>query len=645
MVKSFFNDAIIGNSRMLGCLSSRGQLLRLFWPNIDYMQQIENFHTGVCFNNQKALTVWLHNNRWEQKQSYIEGTNILSTVLSNSTLGLEITQLDYCLMEEDVLIRQYEIHNISKSELDVDFIVYSSAITSVPEMASTLFDFEMDALIHYKHGHYMSIKGDREVYKFQLGGNILDSAKDGDLKGYNDSLMVNDGAMSFKIGRIKPGEKRNFSLRISLASSLKALKQLVKKLSSINTELMLKETKAYWGNYLGNCKKITTGKVEIDALYERSLLVFKLLSDEKSGAFMAAPEADENRVNSGRYAYCWGRDAAFIATALDECGLHKEVEAFYSWAAEIQEENGSWLQRYYMDGNLAPSWGMQIDETGSILWGIYQHYEMVKNEEFLRKNWNTVKNGVEFLLSFIDTVTGLPKPCFDLWEYRVGEHAYSAAAVYGGITAGVKIGEILKENKEDLLKWGKSAEDIKKSMERNLWKEENKCFLRGVKTKLNPGGSEVSSDTLMIKINSKGYWQEVSLQDETVDASLLGLSIPFDVFSPKDPRMEQTAVTIEKKLYSPRVGGILRFEKDDYVGENPWILTTLWLSLFFIKSGNLEKAKEYFNWAIKGRTELNLLPEQIDSETGKAAWIIPLTWSHAMFILVLTELLKAGEIY
>jgi len=34
-----------------------------------------------------------------------------------------------------------------------------------------------------------------------------------------------------------------------------------------------------------------------------------------------------------------------------------------------QDDDGSWQQRYHMDGNLAPSWGLQI----------LKHYEVTKN--------------------------------------------------------------------------------------------------------------------------------------------------------------------------------------------------------------------------------------------------------------------------
>ena len=71
-----------------------------------------------------------------------------------------------------------------------------------------------------------------------------------------------------------------------------------------------------------------------------------------------------------------------------------------------------------MNGRLAPSWGIQIDETGSILFGILRHFEATKNMRFLKEMWPAVVKAVGFLENFIDTETNLPKPSFDLWEER-----------------------------------------------------------------------------------------------------------------------------------------------------------------------------------------------------------------------------------
>ena len=50
------------------------------------------------------------------------------------------------------------------------------------------------------------------------------------------------------------------------------------------------------------------------------------MTDINTGAILASPEIDEYFTQCGRYAYCWGRDAAFITTALNEAGLYRDSE-------------------------------------------------------------------------------------------------------------------------------------------------------------------------------------------------------------------------------------------------------------------------------------------------------------------------------
>lgn len=642
MTKTYFNDAIIGNSRMLGCLTGNGELVRLFWPHIDYPQHIEKMVTGIFYTGQKNSTLWFNEDNWQHSQYYVEDTNILKTVCEDSGRGLKIEQTDFVLKDKDVLIRSYAIKNIGRNEVDLGFVQYSSTVSTTPELRSTLFDFNVDALVHYRHNYYISISSDSQVLQFQLGNNAFDSARYTELNGYDSIGMMKDGALTFNIGKIEPGGKRSFNLYICVSHTLKGVKQLVKTCRQMNVKEEYENTRQYWLNFLKNARGLTTGDKNVDELYKRSLLVFKLMSDEETGGLLASAEIDEGFTRCGRYAYCWGRDAAFITGALDAAGLTEEVDKFYEWAVMTQDEDGSWQQRYHMDGNLAPSWGMQVDETGTLIWGMLKHYEITKDKKFLKSVWDSVKRGVDFLIGFTDSDTGLPKPSYDLWEERVGEHTYSSAAVYGGIEAGVKMARILNASPEIIEKWDKAASNTKKAIEKNLWKDKANRFIRSVRTKLNPWGSEHSQYTTVIKVNDKGYYRDVTLEDWTIDISLLGVSIPFDVFDAGDQRVKKTVQAIEGALTSHPVGGIKRYENDNYIGGNPWVLTTLWVALYYIETKEYDKAKDYFDWAVKSRTKLGLLPEQVNRDNGEPCWVIPLTWSHAMFVLVLTKLKEAG---
>ncbi|NSW92394.1 MAG: glycoside hydrolase [Firmicutes bacterium] len=643
-IKTYFNNAIIGNSSMLACLTDKGQIVRLFWPNIDYPQHIEKLNMGIFFPDRKHSTVWFDEDKWDIGQYYIENTNILKTLYADNEIGVEISQTDFVVPGKDVLIRHYEIKNSGLEEKELGFILYSSFISNNQDIRGSLFDFGNEALIHYRHSYYISISGDRDTHQFQLGNNAFEAANSTELCGVDSIGMMPDGTLSWKLGEFLPGEVKSFTLYICASKTLKDLKNLTNETRKYGWLEKYRLTEKYWKDFFSSVRKVNTGIDTVDNLYKRSLLVFKLMQNESTGGLLAAPEVDEHFTKCGRYAYCWGRDAAFITEALDRCGLKDAVDKFYEWAVNVQDHEGFWHQRYYLDGNLAPSWGLQVDETGTLIWGMLQHYKITNDMGFLEKMWMSVEKGVEFLVSFVDKETGLPKPSYDLWEERMGEHTYSSAAVYSGIIAGVEIAKMLGLSARITGKWEETAAQIKEAIVKVLWKEEYGRFLRSVRTKLNPWGSEYSEEKTLIKVNPKGYYRDVTLEDSTVDVSLLGVCVPFGIFDAGDPKVESTAQAIEQILEFPEVGGIGRYENDNYISGNPWVIATLWVALYHIRKKNYHKAKEYFKWAVNARTKLDFLPEQVDKYTGKPAWIIPLTWSHAMFVLVLFELIEAEVI-
>lgn len=668
MPKSYFNQMICGNSGMLGCIDEKGELIRLFWPDIDYPQHIDRLTAGVTCPDLWYGTSWLNGDDWKAAQHYIEDTNAAVTSYTHRSSGLLVTQTDFALIGRPVLERYYEILNTGSNPLRIGFMAYSSAAAATPDTAGVLFDTGLSALIHYRHGYYYGISANEDAAQYQLGGDAFGNAGQARLTGSDTIGMMKDGALQWEERLLEAGGKLCFSIHICLAHDLKGLKELIREMRCADSCNELENCTAYWRKYLAEARQIHTGSDEIDSLYRRSLLVFALMTNKRTGGLLAAPEVDEEFTRCGRYAYCWGRDAAFITAALDKCGLSDDVDAFWRWAAMVQDADGSWQQRYHLDGNLAPSWGLQIDEGGSIIRGILKHYEYCGNKGLLIELWPCVRKGVGFLMSYIDPETGLPWLSFDLWEERLGEHAYSTAAVCAGIEAGARIAEILvdigseeqgiiegqqpaTENKENAgelqgmaAAWREAAAGLRAALEKNFWKPEWNRFVRSVRVKLNGWGEEHTSERVWLKQNSRSAARDFTLLDGTVDISLLGLSVPFGIYSADDPRMVSTARTVEEVLHVEPAGGLMRYEHDGYIGGNPWIIATLWAALYHMEKKSYEKAREYFDWAVKGATAQGLFPEQVDRTTGKPAWVIPLTWSHAMFVLVLDGLIEAGEL-
>ena len=82
--------------------------------------------------------------------------------------------------------------------------------------------------------------------------------------------------------------------------------------------------------------------------------------------------------------------------------MDKETEKFYKiFCKKTQSKNGMWEQRFYTDCKLAPAWGYQVDETASVVYGVYEHYLTTKNEKFLKDTLPMCEKAISFLKHYV----------------------------------------------------------------------------------------------------------------------------------------------------------------------------------------------------------------------------------------------------
>ena len=127
--------------------------------------------------------------------------------------------------------------------------------------------------------------------------------------------------------------------------------------------------------------------------------------------------------------------------------------------------------------------------------------------------------------------------------------------------------------------------------------------------------------------------------DNKMDISMLGAVVPFHMFSAKEKKMTNTVQKINLTLRT-YTGGYTRFEGDHYRNGKPWTIATLWMALYYIEINDRKKAKECLDFVVASSTKHGFLGEQVDNETMETNWVVGLTWAHAMFVIVLEELLK-----
>ncbi|MBQ7882251.1 MAG: hypothetical protein IJ312_06025 [Treponema sp.] len=641
-MSKFLNEAIIGNKNVLATFSSKGKMLRIFYPSRDNRQYLNYYHMGLKIND--SSIIYLHddiNNVY--KQYYETDTNILNTEITNTYFELKVLQTDFVMLKEDVIVRRYTLINENSIDLDVNFLVHSELLSDQNNfVGAKVVD---GGMMQYAHDFSLStFARSHKLLSHQLN-NSKETIRTAIIKDKDYIGMSRDSSVSYSLGTIKPNEKKEIEICILLNDNQKTICEVeneIERIKKIDIQKEYSQAKTYWRKYVKEHDGLKIGEPKSEyeekilEIYRRSILLFPLLTNQTTGGIIAAPEVDEGLEHCGRYCYCWPRDAVFITRALDILNMNKEAEKFYSvFCKNTQSKNGMWEQRFYTDGRLAPCWGYQIDETASVVYGVYTHYLYTKNEKFLKENLQMCEKAVDFLKRYVkDIFDKKENPeyenkyhvSYDLWEMNEGIHLYSLASIYGAFDAILNIYKILGKNVSDFEggnrlkneKVAKSSKEIetlrtklKKYINENLYDEAKSCYVR--------------NET-----------------DKKMDISLLGAVVPFKVFTPKEKKVLNTVERINLSLRT-YTGGYQRFEQDHYMNGNPWVISNLWMTLYYLEKGEKKKAKETFDFVLKTAGKHYFLSEQIDNSTLKPNWVMGLGWSHAMFVLVLEKMMKAGQ--
>lgn len=631
-MEKYYNDAIIGNQNILASFTKQGEILRLLYPTRDYKQMIDFFHVGLKINDSRL--VYLHediNNIYMQQ--YEEDTNILNTEVLNTYFNLKVVQTDYASIKENVLIRKYKFTNENTINLDLNFLVHSSLTSSPENRVSGMC--RNDALIQYNHEYMLCTFSKEKLLSSQIN-NSKANIEDGKIWDKDYVGMSANSSISYDLGTLKPNETREFELYIFIEDSkigLDNLEKTIDRIRKIDFRTEYEAVKKYWKKYVKDHNGLELDLVEtpknrkIKQIYTRTILLYSLLVNHETGGISAAVEVDENLKQCGGYQYCWPRDAVFTTTAMDILKMKKEVEKFYkSFCKNTQSRNGMWEQRFFTDGRLAPCWGYQIDETASVIIGVYNHFKVIEDKKFLKDNLKMCEKAINFLKKYVEDIFQETNKCgisYDLWEEYEGVNLYAVSSIFASFNAMIKIYEELKE---EFTKNRVKQENVNKEKEtlRNLSVTLREYILKNF--------YDESKKSLVR-----------NLEDKTLDISILGTVIPFELFSPKDKKILNTVERINMTLRT-YTGGYKRFETDTYREGKPWIIATLWIAEYYLEIGEKQKAKECFDFVIKTSTEHGFLAEQVNNSTMQPDWVIGLGWSHAMFIETLKKMIEKGII-
>jgi GH15 family glucan-1,4-alpha-glucosidase len=382
----------------------------------------------------------------------------------------------------------------------------------------------------------------------------------------------------------------------------------------------LARTHAYWRDWSSRC---TYSGESRDAVL-RSLITLKALTDQETGAVVAAPTTslpeDLGGARNWDYRYCWLRDSVLTLDALLEGGYVDEALAFGRWALragagdvsklqimygtegqrQLEEIELDWLPGYEGSrpvrvGNAAAK-QFQLDVYGEVA-GVAYATSMVTGS-IEAHNWPRVRALVEYL------ETAWEKPDDGIWEVRGPRRHFVQSKVMAWLAFDCAVRLVERfELDAPLARWKQIRARIHKQVCENGYDSKRKTFTQYY------GSQELDAAVLMIPIVGflPGTDQRVT---GTIDA--LRRELGHDGFL---SRYSTTAT-------------------DDGLpgSEAQFLACSFWLVTALAMNGRADEGRQLFERLLSLGNDLGLFSEEYDVSHQRLVGNFPQAFTHLTLV-------------
>ncbi|HRG13474.1 MAG TPA: glycoside hydrolase family 15 protein [Macellibacteroides fermentans] len=575
------NYGAVGNCRTAALISDKGSIDWFCFPDFDSPSVF-----GKLLDEKKGGNMsFIVGNDYRISQRYLEHTNILSTLFEATEGAFEV--IDF--------MPRYKL-------LDYDYYLPPELYRLIRLKRGTpRFRVNYNPALNYARGE-VGHKTGPEYVKTYAKANERDTIYL--YSGIPYDVIFNQQEVLLQ---------RDEFLLVSYNQKLIPID-----MNRVNLEFQ--RTRLYWMNWTNRSKKYTAFNEQI----ERSMLVLKLMSYQRSGAVLAAlttslPESI-GEVRNWDYRFCWLRDASMSIETLVKVGHRGAAERFiafitgilYSKYDRFQIMYGIRGERVLTEYDLPHLAGyknskpvrvgndayhqMQNDSFGYLMDVIYQYYLYFPGTlDEIEDMFEVVKNIVRTVME------DWRKPDKGIWEIRGDEKHFVLSKVmcWVALDRAEKIAVMLqKGGYAD--KWRCEAELIKTDVFMQGWKEEIQSF------------SQTYCNT-------------------ELDSSLLLMEV-YGFIDATDPRYKQTVDAIYRKLMYK--GLMFRYNNVDDFGipSSAFTICTFWMVRALYVTGRQAEALTLFETLLSYSNHLGLFSEDLDFDTKSQLGNFPQAYSHLALI-------------
>lgn len=641
---------VLSNGELHVGLNDFGLVHDFYFPYVG----LENHSAGANMRHKIGIWVdgklsWLDEGGWDIRSRTADGALIGHTRAHNQAIGVILEFDDVVDTEISVLLRNIHVINDRPDARDIRlFMRQAFAIGDSRSNTDTAqYLPHSDAILHYRGRRAFVVGGHAannkpfDQHSVGLSGiegreGTYRDAEDGELAGSNVEHGRVDSTIRFRL-ELAPHESGRVHYWIAAGTSTREALYVHKNVRENGLNHYLQASAIWWHEWIEPVRHVSEKlPPQHRRLFIHSALVIKAHTD-KRGAVIASTDTSMLNYSRDAYAYCWPRDGAYALWPLIRLGYVSEPRRFFEFCRRGLHSNGYLMHKYQADGALGSSWHpyvhgnivappIQEDETALTLFMFTQFYHIQKDKKLLIEFYDGfIKRMADFLATYTDESTGLPKPSYDLWEENFITSTYTTSVVYGGLEAAAELAEIA-EDPDSAVRWRSAADDIKLAARKHLFDPDRGILVKGLRPTEN------------------GYEK-----DGTLDLSSFYGAFMFGLFEPDGEEIRRTVDEIRRVfMHGQMVEGVPRYENDNYLRTdsnlpgNWWFITTLWLAQYGTELGDKRLTEEVLSWVEQHMAFSGMLSEQIDPNTLRPISVSPLVWSHAEYMATILDSISTG---